>query len=133
MYGNVIKWYAALIGVVLIATGLLGFVSNPIVGEQAGALFATNAVHNLVHLLTGIVALGIAFYLPRDRQYMAMLGFGALYAVIFVLVVASPTLFGLFGDAPANVMDHVLHGGLAVVSVAVAYLGRGQTAVVTAR
>ncbi len=133
MYGNIIKSYAALIGVVLIATGLLGFISNPIVGEQAGALFATNAVHNLVHLLTGVLALGIAFALPREQQMRALVGFGALYAVIFVLVVVSPSFFGLFGDAPANAMDHVLHGGLAVVSLAVAYLGRTTTSLVPAR
>jgi hypothetical protein len=45
----------------------------------------------------------------------------------------SPTFFGLFGDAPANAMDHVLHGGLAVVSVAVAYLGRSNSTLVPAR
>jgi len=53
--------------------------------------------------------------------------------VIFVLVVVSPSFFGLFGDAPANAMDHVLHGGLAVVSLAVAYLGRTTTSLVPAR
>ena len=133
MYRNIIQSYAALIGVVLIATGLLGFISNPIVGEQSGALFATNAVHNLVHLLTGVIALGIAFALPREQQMRALVGFAALYAVIFVMVVVSPSFFGLFGDAPANAMDHVLHGGLAVVSLDVAYLGRTNPSLVPAR
>ncbi len=116
--------YAAAVGVVLIAVGLLGFVSNPIVSAAPGALFATNAVHNVVHVATGALALYIAFGLGGDARANGVIGFGVLYAIIFAVVWLSPTLFGLFGSAPANGADHLLHLALAVVSLAVGYVTR---------
>jgi hypothetical protein len=119
--------YAALIGVVLVVVGLLGFIGNPIVGEPAGSpLFVTGTMHNVVHLLTGAIALYIAFGLSGRTQVQSILYFGALYAVIFVGLLVSPNLFGILGDARynVNVYDHVLHAGLAVISFAVWYLAR---------
>ncbi len=118
------KAYAAAVGLVLVAVGLLGFVANPIVSAAPGALFATNAVHNIVHIGTGALALYIAFGLDGDAQSNGVIAFGVLYAVIFAVVWVSPTFFGLFGDAPANAADHLLHLALAVVSLAVGYATR---------
>ncbi|PSG98101.1 hypothetical protein BRD56_02265 [Thermoplasmatales archaeon SW_10_69_26] len=42
-------------GYVFVAIGVLGFVPNPLV--SADGLFQVNATHNIVHLLSGIVAL----------------------------------------------------------------------------
>jgi hypothetical protein len=121
------KPYAALIGIVLVAVGLLGFVSNPIVGE-GNAIFVTGTVHNIVHLATGLLALFVAFGLRGEQQAMGVIGIGVLYLVIFVLLVISPTLFGILGSAyPVNLADHGLHLGLAVVSLAVGWMSRGQT------
>lgn len=116
--------YAAAVGFVLVAVGLLGFVSNPIVSAAPSALFATNTVHNIVHIATGALALYIAFALDGDARANGVIAFGVLYAVIFAVVWLSPTLFGLFGDAPANDADHVLHLALAVVSLVVGYVTR---------
>ena len=123
-YG-VAQAYAAVVGIVLVAVGVLGFISNPIVGSDAAALFATNALHNIVHIATGAIALYVAFGLTGESQANGVIAFGVLYAVIFILVLLSPTLFGLFGDAPANAADHVLHAALAVSALAVGYLARG--------
>ena len=40
----------------------------------------------------------------------------------------SPNLFGILGDARynVNVFDHVLHAGLAVISIGVWYLARSE-------
>jgi hypothetical protein len=124
--------YAAVVGIVLVAVGLLGFINNPIVGPDAGALFATNGIHNIVHLATGLLALYIAFRTSGQSQANWVIGFGVLYAVIFVVTLLSPTLFGLFDPNPVNALDHVLHAGLAVASLAVGYLGRGSTTVTSA-
>jgi hypothetical protein len=48
-----------------------------------------------------------------------------LYAVIFIAVLVSPTLFGLF-SVPANAALHVIHAALAVVSLAVGYMARSN-------
>jgi hypothetical protein len=120
---NNVKAWATLAGIVLVAVGLLGFVSNPLVGSAAGALVPTDALHNIVHLGTGLLALGIAFGTTGKTQVDAMFGFGFLYVVIFVAVVVSPNLFGLF-SIPANAVLHVIHAALAVVSLGVAYMAR---------
>lgn len=118
--------WMTLAGIVLVAVGLLGFISNPLVGASTNALVATDAVHNVVHLATGLLALYIAFALRGDMQANATIGFGVLYVVIFLAVVASPKLFGLF-SVPANAVDHVIHVGLAAVSLAVGYMARGRS------
>jgi hypothetical protein len=121
------KPYAALIGIVLVAVGLLGFVSNPLVGD-GNAIFLTGPVHNIVHLATGLLALGVAFGLRGEQQAMGVIGIGLLYLVIFVLLLVSPTLFGILGAAyPVSTADHGLHFGLAVISLAVGWMARGQS------
>jgi hypothetical protein len=121
------KMYAALIGVVLVLVGLLGFVSNPIVGDpSSNPLFVTGTVHNLVHLLTGALALYVAFGLRGEQQVWGVIGIGVLYAAVFVLLLISPNLFGILGgDAyKVNIADHVLHLGLAVASLGVGWYVR---------
>ena len=117
----------ALAGIVLVVVGLLGFIDNPIVGSSANALLPTDTLHNLVHLVTGALALYIAFGLRGDAQANATLGFGVLYAVIFVAVLVSPNLFGLF-SIPANAALHAIHAALAVVSLAIGYMARDRAA-----
>jgi hypothetical protein len=124
--GNMVKLWATLAGIVLIATGVLGFISNPLVGSVSGALVPTDNLHNIVHLGTGLLALFIAFGLRGSQQVDAMLGFGVLYVVIFVAVLVSPTLFGLF-TVPANGVIHLIHAAVAVVSLGVAFMARSAT------
>jgi hypothetical protein len=57
---SLVRGWAILAGVVLILTGLLGFIQNPIAYSRDAILIVDN-VHNIVHLLTGALALGIAF------------------------------------------------------------------------
>ena len=118
--------WAALAGIVLVGAGLLGFLNTSLVGEADNALVRTGTVHNIVHLLTGLLALYIAFGLKGEQQVNAVIGFGVLYVIILVAVLASPTLFGLF-SVPANAAVHVIHAAVAVVSLAVGYMARGAT------
>jgi len=121
---NVAQGWMALVGLVLLAAGLVGFLNTPLAGSSANALLATDTVHNVVHLLTGLLALGIAFGLKGEAQVNGVIGFGVLYAVIFVAVLVSPTLFGLFSVA-ANAPIHVIHAAVALVSLAVGLMARG--------
>jgi hypothetical protein len=122
---NTVKAWAALAGIVLVATGLLGFLGTPLVGSASGALVPTDGLHNVVHLGTGVLALWIAFGTTGKTQVDAVLGFGILYVVIFIAVLVSPTLFGLF-SVPANAVIHVIHAVVALVSLAVALMARGS-------
>ncbi len=124
--GNMVQGWMALAGIVLVAVGLLGFIDNPLVGDTANALIPTDTLHNIVHLATGLVALYIAFGLRGENQVNGAIGFGVLYVVIFLAVLVSPTLFGLF-TVPANAVIHVIHAALAIVSLGVGYMARGRS------
>jgi hypothetical protein len=118
------RTWISLVGIILVAVGLLGFVSNPIVGQQS-AIFPTGNLHNVVHILTGALALYIGFGLKGETQINAVIGFGLLYAVIFVALIVSNNLFGLF-EYPVNLADHLLHAGVAIVSIGLGYMARGS-------
>ena len=120
----------AIVGVVLVLTGLLGFIQNPIAYSSDAMLIVDN-VHNVVHLATGALALFIAFGLRGEQQINATLGFGILYVVIFLANVISPNLFGLF-SVPANTPIHVVHAAVAVVTLAVGYMARNTAVAVRA-
>jgi hypothetical protein len=124
--GGLAQSWMTLAGIVLVAVGLIGFISNPLVGSQADALIPTDAIHNVVHLATGLLALYIAFGMRGATQVNATIGFGVLYVIIFAAVVVSPNLFGIFTIA-ANATIHVIHAALAVVSLAVGYMARSST------
>ncbi len=118
------RGWMVVIGTSLAAAGLIGFVSNPLASADPGALFRVNAAHDIVHIATGLIALGIGIGARGLALANATIGFGVLYAVVFVVCLVDPTLFGLFGDAPVNDADHVLHAATAVVSLGVGYLLR---------
>jgi Domain of unknown function (DUF4383) len=122
---NTAMGWAALAGIVLVAVGLLGFLNTSLVGSADNALVRTDAVHNIVHLVTGLIALYIAFGLKGEQQVNGVIGFGVLYAIIFVAVLVSPNLFGLF-SVPSNAAVHVIHAALAAVSLAVGYMARDR-------
>ncbi len=115
-----------LAGVILVVVGILGFFSNPLVGPTG--LVATDNPHNIVHILTGLLALGLGYGMRNDIG-TATIAFGALYLVVFVVTLISPTLFGVF-SVPVNAIDHVIHIGLAVVSLALGWMARGRAAAV---
>jgi hypothetical protein len=123
---NTAMGWATLAGIVLIAAGVLGFLNTSIAGTDANALLRVDSVHNIVHVLTGLVALYIAFGLKGLQQVNAVIGFGILYVIIFVAVLASPTLFGIF-KVGANTPIHVIHAAVAVVSLVVGYMARGRS------
>lgn len=118
------RYWMILSGVILVVVGVLGFFSNPLVGPTG--LVATDNLQNIVHILTGLLALGLVYWL-RDDIGTATIAFGILYLAVFVLTVISPTLFGLF-TVEVNAIDHVIHIGLAIVSLALGYMARGRTA-----
>ena len=128
---GIARGYAALIGVILVVVGVVGFFDNPIVGDPAASpLFVTGTVHNMVHLATGFLALYIAFALVGKAQADAVTAFGVLYLVVVLLTLLSPNLFGVLGPSPGynvSTLDHVLHLAVGVVSIGVGVTARRQT------
>lgn len=100
-------------GWIFLVIGILGFFSNPIVGS--GAWFHADFNHNLVHLLTGLIMLWVA-YKAMDRARTTLKTFGWIYLIIailgFFLVSGTGTLLGL---VEINGTDNWLHLVLAVI------------------
>jgi hypothetical protein len=110
---------AALVGVVFLLVGLLGFVPGitthygdlSFAGHDSGAkllgIFQVSVLHNIVHLLFGVIGLVLAKTADGARTFLV--GGGAVYLVLWVV--------GLVGAAdwiPANTADNWLHFGLGV-------------------
>lgn len=112
---------AKFFGYVLIAVGILGFV--PGITSDAGYLlgiFQVDSLHNIIHLLTGILALvaarGAGEYV---RLYFQV--FGVVYAIVAVAgFLQDGTVLGLFG---VNTADNLLHLVIAAVAL---YAGFGK-------
>ena len=115
------KLYALLVGAVLILLGLLGFESNALVGDpSAGPVFVTGTIHNLIFLLSGSLAIYVAFGLDREQQAWGVVGLGLFYAIVFLGTVFDGDLFGIL-NFPTNAPDHALHLALAVVGLGVGW------------
>lgn len=111
-------------GVVFVVVGLLGWVSNPIVGM--GAIFDTNHVHDLVHLLVGIVFILVAL-LAVQYAALALKVVGLVYLLIAVLgFVLVPEGGALLGLVQTNTADHWLHVVLGVVILAAGFMFGGK-------
>jgi hypothetical protein len=96
------------LGVVFILIGLLGFFNNPILG-----IFATDTVHNVIHLLSGVLALAFAGK-PSQAKMFAMV-FGIIYALVAIvgfLTASGSKALGLF---VVNGADNWLHVVIAIV------------------
>jgi Domain of unknown function (DUF4383) len=106
-----------IVGVALLAAGLIGFVDNPIVSQREDALFHVDTVHNIIHIVTGLIALFIGASLRGRNLAQATIAFGVAYLLVLVATLISPDLFGLF-MMPVNTADHGLHLVLAVGSIA---------------
>ncbi|WP_086562392.1 DUF4383 domain-containing protein [Streptomyces africanus] len=128
---------AQLVGVVFLVVGVLGFLpgvttdygSMEIASHESGAellgLFQVSVLHNLVHLIYGL--LGLVFAGTAAGAYSYLLVGGAVYLVLWVYGLS----VGHDSDAnfvPLNSADDWLHFALGIVMIALALaLGRRRT------
>ena len=86
------------LGWIFLVLGILGFFSNPIIGAGVGTWFHADFNHNLVHLLTGLILLWVA-YKASAKTVTTLKTFGWIYLVIailgWILVSGTGTLLGL--------------------------------------
>jgi len=109
------KLAAIILGIVFVAVGLLGFVNNPVLG-----LFAVDPIHNLIHIVSGVVLLAGAY--SSLGSTLALRIIGIVYALVailgFFLVDTNGMLLGIF---MVNEADKWLHVVLAVVILAAGF------------
>ncbi|MGE2691166.1 DUF4383 domain-containing protein [Mycolicibacterium pulveris] len=129
-----VQWAAIAVGAVFLLVGVLGFIPGittnydtmTFAGHHSGALllgvFNVSVLHNIVHLLFGVLGLALS------RTFNGARGFLIVSGIIYALL----WLYGLVIDhdsaanfVPVNTADDWLHFGLAVGMLALGLiLGR---------
>ncbi len=125
---NIAKLYAQVLGIVLTAVGILGFVDALAPGGNLLGIFAINPMHNVIHLLSGVVGLAAGFLGSGAyaRWYAGV--FGLVYALVTVVgFIQSTTVLGLI---PVNLPDNLLHALIAIASLVVFFAASGRKAAV---
>lgn len=114
---------AKVFGAVLLAVGVLGFVSALTPDGNLLGVFHVNALHNVIHLTSGAVALFAGFTSAKaSRLYFQV--FGVIYALVTVLgfLTGEGHILGLVAN---NMGDNLLH---IVIAGSALYLGFGAKA-----
>lgn len=120
---------AGLVAVAFLVFGIVGFSRTgfgDFTGHDHGTLagFAINPLHNLVHVLFGVVGLLLVLTSATSRLYgwILLAGYGVLLAWGLVLVGLTSTnpVSQLGNPLNLNIADNWLHLGLAVVGLIIA-------------
>ena len=110
-----VKKFTLVLGVVLLAVGVLGILTGG--HDHTLIIFGINMTHNLIHVLSGVVALAAA---------AGGEGYAKKYCLVFGAVYGLVTVGGFINLAPVvqmlnlNAADNVLH-----LAIAASCLGLG--------
>jgi len=119
---NPARLFALVVGAVLVLAGIAGFFyesafsSDETVRGELFGVFDVNGWHNLVHLVTGLVALALA-RTAHAREFA--LGFGTLYTLLAVWGFILGDGGSILSIVPVNTADNVLHLVLGLSGLAV--------------
>ena len=131
---STVQTVAAVVGVVFLLVGVAGFIPGlttdfgmlSFAGMGSGAmllgLFQVSVLHNIVHLLFGVVGLVLSRS-PRAAKRFLIIG-GAVYLVLWIYGLA--TGMGSANFVPLNTADNWLHFVLAVGMILLGVLLRGD-------
>ncbi|MDQ3772920.1 MAG: DUF4383 domain-containing protein [Pseudomonadota bacterium] len=78
---------AQVIGAVLTLVGVAGFLTGGML-----FIFGVNALHNVVHLLSGVLGLAAGFYAGGQWARYYNQGFGVVYLLVTALGFVAPAL-----------------------------------------
>ena len=122
------QWYCLLGGLSLLLAGILGFIADSTFdtgdGVDGGSLigFEVNAIHNLVHLASGLVL--IAASRRRGSARAVAIGFGVVYGLVALIGLIDGS--DVLGIIPVNSADNVLHVALAALGILTGLISRGD-------
>ena len=100
-------------GFVFMLVGVVGFIPNPLVSSEG--IFETNAMHNLVHVLTGVAFLFGSVILEGKEELTLRVVTTAYFGVALLGFLTKGNM--LLGLVQINEADRWLHLGLAIAMV----------------
>lgn len=107
------KTIATLLGVVFILVGLIGFAMPGLLGAHL------TPAHNVVHLVSGAIALYLGLKGSLSAAKMFCLIFGAVYLLLgivgFAAGIGEERMFDVAGILHLGTMDHIIHVLLGVI------------------
>ncbi len=115
------KGFSVLLGIVLFGVGLWGTFTGG--HDHLLLMFGVNATHNLVHLVSGALALMAAVAGMRYAKLFC-LAFGAVYATVAVAGFAN--VAPMVQALNLNNADNLLHAGIGVVCLWVGVASRWE-------
>jgi hypothetical protein len=117
---NLAKLYATVLGAVLTLVGILGFIPGLSPNGNLIGIFAIDPLHNVIHILSGVVGLIVAFTAGGVYARYYALIFGLVYGLVTVIgFIQGTTVLGLID---VNLADNVLHLLIAAASLAVFFM-----------
>jgi hypothetical protein len=115
-----LKTASIIFGIAFLAAGVLGFVPGITNNEMLLGIFHVNAAHNVVHLLSGAIALWAGLTSVAASQLYFRI-FGVVYALVALLglYVGDGMLLGLVSN---NMADVGLHFVIAIAALALGFV-----------
>jgi hypothetical protein len=122
------QWYCLLAGLALLLAGVFGFISDSSFDTGDGIQgdlflgFEVNAIHNLIHVVSGLVLVAAS---PKRASARAVaIGFGLVYGVVAIIgLIDGDDVLGLI---PINSADNVLHVALAALGIISGLISRAD-------
>lgn len=113
-----VRVWSFIFGILFVAGGIAGFMPRFMTDDKLFGLFQVDAMHNIVHLVSGIIALLAVSSARYSRLYFRVLG------VVYGLIAIAGFVYGNEMAATMhmqmNMADHILHIVIAVVAL---YIG----------
>jgi hypothetical protein len=113
---SIARFYAQILGVMLLALGVFGWIPALSPDGLFLGLFALNPVHNLVHLLSGLVGLSAGLLLPDRSVRLYTITMGVVYGLVALVGYLQVSTLGVL---TLNLPDTVLHTAIFVLSLLV--------------
>jgi Domain of unknown function (DUF4383) len=107
------RLYAMVVGVVLVAAGIIGFfyessfTTDESVRGSVFGLLDVNGWHNVVHIATGLLGILAARRVASARTYCLL--FGIVYLLVCIWGFAVGNDGSVLGIVPVNTADNILH------------------------
>jgi hypothetical protein len=108
------KTICTFLGIVFILVGLIGFAKHDLLGAHL------SGAHNIIHLVSGAIALYLGLKGSYSVAKMFCIIFGAVYLLLgivgFLLGTGPEKMFAVIpGTLELGTMDHIIHLALGVI------------------